>query len=116
MDLGVPGVSSYYRLKGRLIIEGLIGEPSCALQRLFDDGACPGFGGVCVSWKAFDESKSPDGRDHVPEVPTNFRSQLVHEISHYEIERRYETRQLLGQGSYGSVHLVCERTTQQKKA
>ena len=33
MDLGVPGVSSYYRLKGRLIIEGLIGEPSCALQR-----------------------------------------------------------------------------------
>mmetsp|Transcript_33840 Transcript_33840/g.78661 ORF Transcript_33840/g.78661 Transcript_33840/m.78661 type:complete len:814 (-) Transcript_33840:282-2723(-) len=59
---------------------------------------------------------SSQGRDHVPEVPTNFRSQLVHEISHYEIERRYETRQLLGQGSYGSVHLVCERTTQQKKA
>ena len=30
------------------------------IERLFDDGACPGFGGVCVSWKAFDESKSPD--------------------------------------------------------
>lgn len=56
------------------------------------------------------------GRDHIPEVPPNFRSQLVHEISHYEIDRKYETRQLLGQGSYGSVHLVCERTTQQKKA
>ncbi|CAE7652344.1 CPK2 [Symbiodinium pilosum] len=56
------------------------------------------------------------GREHVGEVPPNFRSQLVHELSHYEIDRKYDTRQLLGQGSYGSVYLVYEKSTQQKKA
>ncbi|CAE7294762.1 CPK3 [Symbiodinium natans] len=56
------------------------------------------------------------GREHVGEVPQNFRSQLVHELSHYEVERKYDTRQLLGQGSYGSVYLVYEKSTQQKRA
>ena len=33
-------------------------ERSKRIERLFDDGACPGFGGACGSWKRLGESSA----------------------------------------------------------
>ena len=52
-----------------------------------EEFACPGKPStkakaqMSPSRSSFRLPTSSQGRDHVPEVPTNFRSQLVHEIS-----------------------------------